>query len=200
MATVEYHFGVVDSLAPPSLDRRIPPPVRPVEDDFLEEHDEDCTPESEHSLNRIGQVRRQQEMSMRSVARQTGVSVRVLRQQEKANADLRISDLRSWQEALDVPLAELLEEPDTQLSAPVLERARFIRLMKTATAILERTESKEVSRMAEMMVDQLTDVMPELAGVTPWHTFGQRRSLDELGRVVDRRLRDDVLYRSCRND
>ena len=137
---------------------------------------------------------------MRSVARQTGGSVRVLRQQEKANADLRISDLRSWQEALDVPLAELLEEPDTQLSAPVLERARFIRLMKTATAILERTESKEVSRMAEMMVDQLTDVMPELAGVTPWHTFGQRRSLDELGRVVDRRLRDDVLYRSCRND
>jgi len=25
--------------------------------------------------------------------------------------------------------------------------------------------------------------MPELADVTPWHTVGQRRSLDELGRA-----------------
>ena len=194
MTTVEYHFGVVDSLAPPSLDRRIPTPVR-------EEVDE-CPdfPTSDQPLNRLQQVRQQQEMSMRSVARQTGVSVRILRKQEKANADLRISDLRKWQEALDVPMGELLEEPDTQLSAPVMERARFVRLMKTASAIAERAEAKGIQRMAQMMVDQLTDLMPELEGVTPWHAFGQRRGLDELGRVVDRRLRDDVLYRSCRND
>jgi hypothetical protein len=54
--------------------------------------------------------------------------------------------------------------------------------------------------MAQMMADQLTELMPELEGVTPWHVFGQRRGLDELGRAVDRRLRDDVLYRSCRTD
>ena len=137
---------------------------------------------------------------MRSVARQTGVSVRILRKQENANADLRISDLRKWQKALDVPMGELLEAPGTQLPAPVMERARFVRLMKTASAIAERAESEGIQRMAQMMVDQLTDLMPELEGVTPWHAFGQRRGLDELGCVVDRRLRDDVLYRSCRSD
>jgi transcriptional regulator with XRE-family HTH domain len=196
MTTVEYHFGVVDSLAPPSLDRRIPTPVQ----EEVDECDDFPTSESGQPLNRLQQVRRQQEMSMRSVARQTGVSVRILRKQENANADLRISDLRKWQKALDVPMGELLEAPGTQLSAPVMERARFVRLMKTASAIAERAESEGIQRMAQMMVDQLTDLMPELEGVTPWHAFGQRRGLDELGCVVDRRLRDDVLYRSCRSD
>jgi len=196
MTTVEYHFGVVDSLAPPSLDRRIPPPVQ----QEVDECEDFPTSESDQPLNRLQQVRRQQEMSMRSVARQTGVSVRILRKQENASADLRISDLRKWQKALDVPMGELLEAPGTQLSAPVMERARFVRLMKTASAIAERAESEGIQRMAQMMVDQLTDLMPELEGVTPWHAFGQRRGLDELGSVVDRRLRDDVLYRSCRSD
>ena len=200
MTTVEYHFGVVDSLAPPSLDRRIPIPVRQDVDECPDSPEQVPAGESDEPLNRLQQVRRRQEMSMRSVARQTGVSVRVLRKQEKANADLRISDLRKWQEALDVPMSELLEEPDTQLSTPVMERARFIRLMKTATAIAERAESEGIQRMAQMMAEQLSELMPELEGVTPWHTFGQRRGLDELGRAAVRRLRDDVLYRSCHND
>ena len=200
MTTVEYHFGVVDSLAPPSMDRRIPIPVHPAEGECPDSDEQIPVVESDEPLNRLQQVRRQQEMSMRSVARQTGVSVRILRKQEKTNADLRISDLRKWQEALDVPISELLEEPDTQLSTPVMERARFIRLMKTATAIAERAESEGIQRMAQMMAEQLTELMPELEGVTPWHAFGQRRGLDELGRAADRRLRDDVLYRSCHND
>ena len=33
--------------------------------------------------------------------------------------------------------------------------------------------------------------MPELAEVSAWHSVGQRRSLNEYGKVVDRRLRDD---------
>jgi hypothetical protein len=33
--------------------------------------------------------------------------------------------------------------------------------------------------------------MPELQEVGPWHSVGQRRSLDEVGQVVERRIRDD---------
>ncbi len=33
--------------------------------------------------------------------------------------------------------------------------------------------------------------MPELSEVAPWHTVGQRRSLDELGRAADHVYRGD---------
>lgn len=204
MTTVEYHFGLLDSLAPSSMDR--PTRSRVLSTDEQQEEipsnssSNETIPVSDEPLNRLGQVRRQQEMSMRSVGRQTGVSVRTLRQQEQPGADVRISDLRLWQKALDVPMAELLEEPDTQLSAPVMERARYIRLMKTAAAILEQAESEGIQRMASMLVDQLVEVMPELAGVTAWHTFGQRRGLDEMGKVVERTLPTSALYSSCRRD
>jgi hypothetical protein len=101
--------------------------------------------------------------------------------------------LYKWQKALDVPVSELLIEPDTQLSRPVLERARMIRLMKTAAAILERTSSSSIRRMAQMLVNQLVEVMPELAEVGPWHSVGQRRSLSELGRIVDNTISTEHL-------
>ena len=47
--------------------------------------------------------------------------------------------------------------------------------------------------MAEMLTDQLCEIMPELREVGPWHNVGQRRSSDDYGRVVDRRLADDAL-------
>ena len=66
--------------------------------------------------------------------------------------------------------------------------------MKTAAAIRERTKSVEIQRMAQMLVEQLTDIMPELEGVNPWHEFGQRRGLDEYGRIVDRTISDEVFH------
>ena len=47
--------------------------------------------------------------------------------------------------------------------------------------------------MAQMLVEQLVEIMPELEEVSPWHDFGQRRSLEEYGRVVERRLSEDML-------
>ena len=204
MTTVEYHFGLLESLAPSSMDRPARSKVLNKDQQRTEipaeSSSDEPLPLSDEPLNRLSQVRRQQEMSMRSVGRQTGVSVRTLREQEQPGADLRISELRKWQKALDVPMAELLEEPGTQLSAPVMERARYIRLMKTASAILEQAEDEGIQRMASMLVDQLVEVMPELAGVTAWHTFGQRRGLDEMGKVVERMLPASSLYSSCRRD
>jgi transcriptional regulator with XRE-family HTH domain len=142
-------------------------------------------------FHRIQEVRRRQGVSLRSAARQLGTDVRSVRAQENGDADLRISDLHKWQQALDVPIAELLVESDESLSGPVLERARMIRLMKTAAAIRERAPNTSISRMAEMLVGQLCEIMPELSEVGPWHNVGQRRSADEYGRVVERRLADD---------
>lgn len=144
-------------------------------------------------LQRIKTVREQQGVSVRSVARRMGKDMATIRAQEKESSDLRLSELYEWQKALEVPLVDLLDEPGTPLSRPVMERAQMVRLMKTATAILERTESTPVERMAQMLVEQLTDMMPELEHVTPWHTVGQRRSLDECGKIAENPVADHYL-------
>jgi len=48
--------------------------------------------------------------------------------------------------------------------------------------------------MAEVLVEQLTEIMPELAGVHPWHAVGKRRSQDELGVAAERGLWSDFLH------
>ena len=44
--------------------------------------------------------------------------------------------------------------------------------------------------MATMLEQQLIEVMPELKDVAAWHSVGQRRSHDELGRTAERTLPD----------
>ena len=145
-------------------------------------------------LHRIRSVRLQQGVSMRTAARHTGTDVRQLRMQEDESADLRLSDLHKWQGALDVPISELLVEPDSTLSPPVLNRSQLLRLMKTIKAIEQRAEASDIQRMATTACEQLTEIMPELREVSPWHEYGQRRSLDECGRIAERPLSDDLLH------
>jgi transcriptional regulator with XRE-family HTH domain len=145
-------------------------------------------------LHRIRTVRRQQGISLRTAARHLGSNVRETRDQENESSDLRLSDLYRWQEALEVPLEELLVESDRPLSRPVKERARMVRVMKTASAILEVAPQGQVRRFAQMLVDQLVDLMPELKDVGPWHSVGQRRSLEEYGRIMEQRIPDDLFH------
>jgi transcriptional regulator with XRE-family HTH domain len=145
----------------------------------------------------LAEVRRQQGVSLRTAARHMNKDIATLRLQEKPTSDMRLSELAAWQQVLDVPLVDLLVDSGAPLSRPVMERARLVRLMKTAAAIKEKTESVELKRLAKTLTDQLIEIMPELAEISAWHSVGQRRSLDEVGRVAERRLRDDffVVYR-----
>ena len=83
-----------------------------------------------------------------------------------------------------MPVAELLVEGDGQLSGPVLARSRMVKLMKTAAAIRERSRDPSITQMVAMLVEQILEIMPELADVTPWHTVWQLRTRDELGRTA----------------
>jgi transcriptional regulator with XRE-family HTH domain len=141
-------------------------------------------------LHRVRTVRLQQGVSLRSASRQLGISVSNLRMQEHEATDLHISELRKWQKVLEVPLVELVAETDEPLSRPVLERAHMIRVMKTVRAIQEQAPSPRIERLANMLVEQLAQVMPELRDVSAWHQFGQRRSADEIGRVAERSVAD----------
>ena len=135
-------------------------------------------------LHRIADVRRLQGVTLRNVSRRLGVSLAVVRRQEEPDCDLRLSDLMQWQAVLEVPVAELLVEAEGQLSGPVLQRSRMVKLMKTAAAIRERTQDTMTSRMVSMLIEQILELMPELTDVTAWHTVGHRRTLDDVGRTA----------------
>ncbi|MFM7184521.1 MAG: helix-turn-helix domain-containing protein [Planctomycetota bacterium] len=146
-------------------------------------------------LHRIAEVRQRQGVTLRNVARRLGLSLSVVRRQEQSDCDLRLTDLHRWQEVLEVPVAELLVEGDGQLSGPVLERSRMVKLMKTAAAIRERTQEPNVGRMVTMLIEQILEIMPELADVTPWHTVGQRRTLDDVGRAGRMVVSEEIFRR-----
>jgi hypothetical protein len=65
--------------------------------------------------------------------------------------------------------------------------------MKSTRAILEQTSQLRVRRMAQMLAEQLVDLMPELADVSAWNSTGPRYCHRELGRAARLRLPADVM-------
>jgi hypothetical protein len=142
-------------------------------------------------LHRISTVRQRQGVSLRSASRQMRIDIRRLRAQEDESSDLPLSTLYKWQQVLDVPISELLLDASDPLSPVILQRARLLKVMKTVAAIVERSDSKPVQRLALMLREQLVELMPELKDVTPWHSVGQRRTSEEFGRIAEHRVPDD---------
>jgi transcriptional regulator with XRE-family HTH domain len=149
-------------------------------------------PPTGRPLQRLAQVRRRQGVSRRTVARRLNLDLPEICRQEMETSDMTLSQLYRWQEALEVPVGELLVEADDAVSPPLLQRAQLVRLMKSVLSIQANTRQESIRRMAQTLAEQLLEMMPELAGVGPWHAIGKRRRLDELGVAAQRRLSDDV--------
>ncbi len=143
-------------------------------------------------LHRLAAVRRQQGISQRNAARRMNLDIATVRQQEEETSDMTLSMLYQWQKILEVPVAELLVDSEGPLSPPVMQRAQMVKVMKTVAAIVEKAESASLKRLLQMLCNQLLEIMPELSDVAPWHAVGQRRTLDEYGRAVERQMSDDV--------
>jgi transcriptional regulator with XRE-family HTH domain len=147
-------------------------------------------------LHRLGEVRQQQGVTLRNVARRMRVDLKTVRNQENPLSDLTLTQLYAWQQVLDVPVADLLVDDEGPLSPAVKQRAQLVRVMKTAVAMLEQSESSKTKRMAQTLIDQLLDIMPELKEVGPWHTVGQRRTVNEIGRIGSQTVPDDFHRRA----
>ncbi len=143
------------------------------------------------AYHRLRSVRRQQGVSLRNVARRLRIDVDTARDQENESCDLPLSVLYLWQQVLEVPAHELLVDDDLPLSPPVLARARMVKLMKTAAAILEKATTASMRRMVMQLMEQLLEIMPELKDVGPWHALGQQRSTSEYGRVMEHPIPED---------
>ena len=125
-------------------------------------------PTQKTPLQRLAEVRRRKRLSRSEIGRRLGISVAKVKQQEQPGEDILLSDLFRWQEALDVPVEELLHEPPGELALPERLRGRLSRAMKTARSILERAQQLPIRRLATVLTDQLVELLPELQGVAPW--------------------------------
>jgi hypothetical protein len=137
------------------------------------------------ALHRIREVRREQGVSSKRASQLMGKSVEAIRAEEAETTDLRLSQLYEWQRLLEVPIEDLLVEPHAPLSEPVLKRARMVRLMKTVQAIMERSSQPSVRRLAQTMVNQLVEIMPELEGVTPWNSLDRKKARNQNSRILE---------------
>lgn len=135
--------------------------------------------------HRIAEVRRLQGISVRSASRRMGIPMEQVRREERPDANLTMEQMIRWQKALEVPIVDLMIDDNSPLSMPVLARAKWLRLMKTVKALLESSESSSTTCMAQMLEQQVLEVMPELRDVSGWHSVGQRRTQDELGRIAE---------------
>ena len=149
---------------------------------------------SAKSLQKLGVARRRQGLSVRCVAQRLGRTVGEVRAQEDERADLLVSELYRWQAALEVPIEELLDEPEDCLSPRVLMRAQLLKVMKTAMALRRQARSEAERRMSRLLIDQLLEIMPELKEVSGWPAVGHRRRADEVGRIGENPIPDDWLH------
>ena len=149
---------------------------------------------SPRPLHRVRDVRKSEGISLRVISRRLRQGIERLRSQEDPHTDLKLSSLYLWQAALRVPVKELLVEPTQGLSEPVRQRACLLRVAKTVLSLHESSPDEPTKRLAEMMYQQLLDVMPELEEVAAWPEFGARRAPNELGRTAMEPVADRSLF------
>ncbi len=147
---------------------------------------------SEKSLHRLREIRKQQDISIRSLSRRMNVTASEVRVQEDPQFDLRLSGLYRWQQALGVPAAELLVEPGNGLSEPIQLRARLLRMMKTIATILDQPQSDRTTHLIANLKNDILEVMPEVEDVDRWHGSSSDRSGDIAAAVL--RQIDDAFF------
>jgi transcriptional regulator with XRE-family HTH domain len=135
-------------------------------------------------LHRIRAVRRTERISYQQLARRMHIQVKNVIEQEDECCNLTLTELYQWQEALGVPVTELLLEPTLDLAPPTLKLGRMVKLMKTALALVATKSRTRSRRLAQNLVSQLLEIMPELKDVTAWPKEGTRRSMKDLTRAT----------------
>ncbi|MCS7237050.1 MAG: helix-turn-helix domain-containing protein [Thermoguttaceae bacterium] len=151
-----------------------------------------ASPVEPQRFHRLATVRQLEGVSRRTLARRMKVSIKQIRWEENEFNDVPVSTLYRWQKALGVPLQELLVQPAEELSQPIKLRAQLLRLMKTAVTIRERSRQASIQRLAQMLMDQLVEIMPELQGVAPWPVVGKSRMPSDCGQAYYRQISEHL--------
>lgn len=140
------------------------------------------------SLQRIGEIRKSQNLSIASLARRMNLDVSMVRAVENPSCDMFLSELYKWRAALDVPMFELVVEPEELPANPLRNRGLLLRIMKTVRSLMETARDEKTKSLAKTLADQLIELMPELSEVAPWPKVGQARDHKDYGQAMFRRF------------
>lgn len=135
-------------------------------------------------IHRIAEVIKQEGVTLRTIARRLGTTLTDVRRQLDPTYDMSVSELYQWQSALSVPISELLIDAGDNLSSPVAQRTRLLKLMRTARSIQEECREDSIQLLAQQLSESLEDMMPELKDTSAWPSLGQPRSSSELGTIA----------------
>ncbi len=146
-------------------------------------------------LHRLANVREEQNISLTRAAKRLSIDIAEARRQSLETTDLLLSQLYRWREVLEVPVGELVIEPDEIPSNPVRNRGQLIKIMKTARTIRDNAKEESLVILAQLLIDQLVEMMPELENVSAWPSVGQAREQRDLGQAAYRRFDSNVSRR-----
>ena len=152
-------------------------------------------------LHRLQDARCEQEVTLRKVGRHlfgNPPQISLVKEQETGRADIRISQLRQWSLVLELPIDELIHEPEEALSRVSALRANMVFLMKSVVSMIESIErgSHGPKEIVLQLYDQLVAIMPELKDTSSWRVFGQRRGLDDFGAAAKYEYPEESLFDS----
>ena len=146
-------------------------------------------------LQRLAEVQREQSVSDRTMASRLRLTLEGLRRQQSPTCDLLLSQLYRWQEALDVPIADLLVEPGPALAPVVERRARLVKMMKTVRSLQLAANTPNIGALIEHLAEQLVALMPELVHIDSWPIVGKRRTSGDIAPIEERLVPDSALER-----
>jgi len=134
-------------------------------------------------LHRLAAVRRAKGIPRRVLAERLGITIQELREKEES-ADLSISTLCHWASKLEVPITELVVEPDESLAPTHLSQSQGVRLMKVAAKLRDRSRRRSIQRLAQTFVEQLTEILPTLEQLAQQSHRQPRRTNQRAPAVV----------------
>lgn len=140
---------------------------------------------SARPLHFIASTLRKQNATLAGCARRLGLTPAEAAAQTRPDADLTLSQLYAWRDVLDVPTSELLPLENV-VPDPIRNRALLLRTMKTARQLQDLSRGTRLEPAVASLVDQLIELMPELAEVPAWPTVGQSRAPREAGSATRR--------------
>lgn len=152
-----------------------------------------ATGKAEVQRHRIAEVMEQEGVSARGLALRLGTTRSNLMKTIDPTHDMKLSELYQLQAALRVPASELLAASYDGLPPEILQRTRLLRMMRTVRSIQEISTEEQIQVLAMRLVEKLTEIMPELEGVSAWPIKGQPRKSHELGAIACNVISLDLL-------
>jgi len=152
----------------------------------------------EKPLHQLQAVRDRQGMSVRKIAGNIGSSISIVQAEEEPGSDLLVSQLYRYQIALEVPLIELIEEPNDKSESSVGARASLVQVIKFFHSIRNRDGlPRRYVKLLDLFRVQICELIEDGAKlfreISPWPSVGHRRSTGEVGRIAEHSVPDQFL-------